>query len=796
MADTTNNIIIAIPNNVDPGIAPRLIDIGNAADRAEKSVGNLKAQLASVGSSGLGGLLGMLNEVQGATRAVAASQNSATTQVQANTTVVTANAAARKEQAVAARAAALADRQAAAEAKAFLQSEADYQAALTRGFVEAAEAQDALQTKWQKELISQDQRIAKELELARARELSNLKADIISRSATNAEQAAEATAATQAQAEADAQLSAASTLLAERQEIEAAAYLQLAEATTTLREAKLGLSQLQKDVNEGNITEEAGTTLLAAALVREAEATEQLTLAKSNLAEVQTYLANTTSVQTRAVTENAQTTQQAAGQVGTLTTKFYAAQGASALFAGRLPIRAFERFISLSGSLSDILVKAFPVIGAIALVEIIFKASEAFVKFIINTNNAARNIALAFDAIENPLRKTNDELALSNDKLDRMIAKLEHKPTTNGALLALDEARVMADKLDDSLEKVGKDLDTILKKNQVGFFGGLFTNQATTRDTSKFIEEQWLKIQGAQDRAKTALDNAALLKDPTASQNALKNAYEDERKAIDDVTKAIVARYNATKTLQDTQKAVTIQTPYGPQTTHPADQTANLTELGKAGHLAEQELRNLDLTMANMVKNQTADRLRDQQSGLRLEVKEAAAQWKALEAAFVQYQTTVDKSGHKPTAEQSLGFLVGKESSILPLNKDKLAAKELPFQNQIAQENQFRDETLTRLQDQASGIGQYSDALKESAEMNRILEQAKRRNITLTDGEIASYKKLIAQVVENRDYDSALATVYKSVSDAGDQYNCNLAGDIDTSCARQADQCASASGHY
>ena len=64
-----------------------------------------------------------------------------------------------------------------------------------------------------------------------------------------------------------------------------------------------------------------------------------------------------------------------------VTSTFYAAQGASGLLEGRIPIRAMERFLASSQAVSTALMAAFPVIGAIAIGEVIITAGEKLAKF-------------------------------------------------------------------------------------------------------------------------------------------------------------------------------------------------------------------------------------------------------------------------------------------------------------------------------------------------------------------------------------------------------------------------------
>ncbi|HEX4029237.1 MAG TPA: hypothetical protein VHX20_02690 [Terracidiphilus sp.] len=125
----------------------------------------------------------------------------------------------------------------------------------------------------------------------------------------------------------------------------------------------------------------------------------------------------------------------------------------------------------------------------------------------------------------------------------------------------------------------------------------------------------------------------------------------------------------------------------------------------------------------------------------------------------------MDRSGHRATPQQNLGELEQLGRNINPLNADKLAVKELPFRNQIANDSWKQDES-ERLQDQVKEIGLYSDALKEAAALNSILEAARRRNIELSPAEVAGYKSQIAQIVESRQYTEDLSSIFEHTAGA------------------------------
>lgn len=437
-----------------------------------------------------------------------------------------------------------------------------------------------------------------------------------------------------------------------------------------------------------------------------------------------------------------------------LTNAFYAAQGASRLLAGQLPTRAFERFIATSETLSSVLLAAFPIIGAIALGEILYRVGSGLYRTIETARGAGTAISKAFDSVINPIRRSNDQLALTNDRLDSTIAKLSHRPSTNGAQTAIDEIRASADRLDESLEHVNTSLDGILKKNSLNLWQSILTWQAPTGDTAKFVQAQFDRITTAQEDARDKMSAASQMKDPKASANALREAYENERALLQVAADNLRDKYNVLQQAQSVHN-------YNGMV---ADETANLTMTGKAAHLALEEIRELDLTYQNIGKEATVAKLRDSTSELKSETKQAAEEWKKLESDFVKFQSDVDKTGHKPTAQQNLDWLVGRESTINPLNRDRLSAKELPYQNQIASQDFYNDQ-VNRLKDQVAQIGLYDNALKESSELDRIKEEAQRRNITLTTEQVDTLKQLVATSVESQAYDRELGTIYKSVNE-------------------------------
>jgi hypothetical protein len=741
MADSNNSIDIVVQNSVDPQIAPRLISIADGADKAASKIGSLKAQLDSLKSSGLGGLLSLLTSAEGSTSALARETEGLVTSQKSAASALNVTASALAKQTAGAKSAAAAITEQANANAVMAANSSDTAAAMAEELAmqEAINEAVAAGVVEYESIIAEAQAYSESiLKMAASYELSTAAI----KATTQQEQVFGAT---------------------------------LAETTAAL-EAQ-GVIWLETFDQRRRLTTEE--------IVEQDQlrlATESLVSADERFAETQrlvaTVMGDVISAEVRdteAKLANAAATEALGTKIHGLT-ELQAASAASIVLSGVSSRRAFENFLTKTLSLGPALKAVFPIIGGVAFIEILKEAGTALYDFVRKAVDSAHNIGIAFDEAIIPLRKTNDSLAVANDKLDQTISRLEHKPTSNGAQLALDEARQAADRLDTSLQRVQGDLDKLLSKNRIGFVQSVITGQGTTNDVEASIRSAFEKIDEARSKATSALDVAAGNKDSKAAQAATVTAYEEERKAIQATITTLNAEYNARQKIQDKfkqQGTSLASTPYGSAVQYNGlkDQTANLTLLGKSVQLAQQELRGLDLTMDNIGKNKAVDALRDQTSSMRAETKLAAAEWKNLEAEFTKYQTSILQStGKKATPQQDLNFLVGKESSINPLNASKLQAKELPFRNQIADQT-FGDEAIQKLADQASALTKYGEALKETTELDRIFQEAQKKHITLSDDQIDLLTITADYIQHNVDKQRALNSVYDQANNVQKNYN-------------------------
>jgi hypothetical protein len=173
-----------------------------------------------------------------------------------------------------------------------------------------------------------------------------------------------------------------------------------------------------------------------------------------------------------------------------------AASASIRLFEGGMTnnVRAVERFITTIPGVGRALKAAFPIVGGLALAGLFVKLGDDVVKFIQTARQIPQALQSAFQASNLSITTTNDELRKSNDQLANQIALLEGKPANNAAI-ALDDARIAADKLAKSLQEDNKQITELLKANALNPFAALLTGQAPTGGSADAVKSWAAELQ-------------------------------------------------------------------------------------------------------------------------------------------------------------------------------------------------------------------------------------------------------------------------------------------------------------
>jgi hypothetical protein len=158
-------------------------------------------------------------------------------------------------------------------------------------------------------------------------------------------------------------------------------------------------------------------------------------------------------------------------------------------------VRAVERFITTIPGVGKALQAAFPLVGAAATVGILVRIGEEAYQAVQKVRQMGSAIQSGMESITASGRLANDQMAVTNARLQEEIDKLEHKPG-EGLASALAEAQVNADKLFDSLRRDNEEIAKVLNANQSGFLAQVM-GKAPSGETNQFIQDQMTQLENA-----------------------------------------------------------------------------------------------------------------------------------------------------------------------------------------------------------------------------------------------------------------------------------------------------------
>lgn len=149
--------------------------------------------------------------------------------------------------------------------------------------------------------------------------------------------------------------------------------------------------------------------------------------------------------------------------------------------------------VEKSKLLSSALKMAFPTIGAIAFTAVISQGILKLRSFMQTADQMPQKIKNDWGSLTLSADTANDALVVTNDKLQEQIALLEKK-RPNALKTELDEARVAADKLVQSLYEANAKMASLLKADRVGALQSAASNEAPTASVAGSIKSINQKI--------------------------------------------------------------------------------------------------------------------------------------------------------------------------------------------------------------------------------------------------------------------------------------------------------------
>ena len=418
-------------------------------------------------------------------------------------------------------------------------------------------------------------------------------------------------------------------------------------------------------------------------------------------------------------------------------------------------LRAAERFVATTLNLGGVLKNAFPVVGAIALLgllsELYSKAKEGYEVFRSYSEGPAK-IGQSFAAIVQPIRLTNDELRITNDRLANEIAKIQGKPQ-NGLKLALDETTKASDQLAESMRKTFSEIQKTLGETKVGLGAQLLGAAGSGNLDKAFGGEsgyggfngQFLKLYADYNEQ---LRNAG---DDQQRQAIYTRRNADENKLLGDALAYVNREITKANTLQSARQTrnVVTSSPYGPGTNSISapggpDQARNLERLNgvrdelearlAANALEQQnasltgkrdELKaGLEKTPADQPFNNTIQQLKAQLDAVTVSAAQAGKEnngvAKAIAEGYGEATKKISELNDRLASSKQNPLTLGQKADILGLETSIALKRE---------EGKLADDTLkrnTRVAEVSEEIQKYlAEENEKRQEKNR---QAQRRD--------------------------------------------------------------------
>ena len=179
--------------------------------------------------------------------------------------------------------------------------------------------------------------------------------------------------------------------------------------------------------------------------------------------------------------------------------------------------RTVDKFLETVLGVGPALQKAFAVTGAIAFAGVLVEIGTKAYEFWKNIQEGGVKADQAFRESGASLRLTNDELAVSNARLENQIALLSggYENTAKTALL---EAVAAADKLADSLDRDLAALHKVLDEQAISKWESLYTGKAETKDIGEDIGKFRERIAQITEEGNAKIRAAAVAKDAKAQE--------------------------------------------------------------------------------------------------------------------------------------------------------------------------------------------------------------------------------------------------------------------------------------
>lgn len=390
------------------------------------------------------------------------------------------------------------------------------------------------------------------------------------------------------------------------------------------------------------------------------------------------------------------------------------------LFRGNITSanRLAGSFVSTLIGTGPAVAAAFSVLGVVAFVSVLYQISQAIVNVVEQVRGmdaAMRNLGIT----EAKLNAQGYEFVQDQIGVGETLARIWHNLSDNSQFNPANGGK---------------------GSNQVNPF---YNASELVQTTSGLQKEFQLQNAIAQAQARN-------------NEAGLKGAALDRQKGVE--ADAAAARIQT-----QIQKVNQLEASFEKLARDPNQSTAQVEFYNKQITSATELARELKNTKQVDIINADTERKAAAVAQVRDTAKAAAAELRELDNRYKQYVGSLD---HKITPPESLRWWEGAESGLkyYSENIDAVNAKEATFKQQIAARNDQFERGTETLNEQIAQIGEYSDALKISGQLNRQIQEFQKTGMPLTAQEIALRREQITTLVQSQQYMQALSSEYNTAN--------------------------------
>lgn len=204
-------------------------------------------------------------------------------------------------------------------------------------------------------------------------------------------------------------------------------------------------------------------------------------------------------------------------------------------------LRSMERWVSQSTIVSNAAKSMFQFVGAGTFGFLIAGMAEEVAKFVERIEKMPKAIEQGFGSLNLASRSSTDSLRLANDELQNSVNRLQHVPENN-VKIAMDEARVAADKLATSVENTNRKLVEMLSGDHLSGWA-LLLGKVGTAD-----REGTVKAYGDQSNSDAyELATAQASGDPKRVANARKRMGDTQNSELANMQADLTRRQSIAK---------------------------------------------------------------------------------------------------------------------------------------------------------------------------------------------------------------------------------------------------------